>query len=220
VNTVKKLNWQPSGTEWGEYYDITNYTDIAFEHKKNLLIEWLDRVSPKAVWDLGANKGVFTRLASDRGINSMAFDIDPAAVEGNYQLVKSRKEKDILPLIIDLTNPSPPLGWHNRERESFSERAPADMVFALALIHHLAISNNVPLNQIANFFCDIGRWLLIEFIPKGDSQVQKLLQNRDDIFDHYTIDDFEETFRLKFVIHEKVKLQESERYLYLMERRD
>jgi hypothetical protein len=219
ANTVKKLSWQPEGTEWGDYYDITNYSETAFEHKKNLLVEWLDRVSPKMVWDLGANRGLFTRLASERGIYAISFDIDPAAVEQNYKQAKSGKEKDILPLILDLTNPSPALGWHNRERVSFPERAPAEMVFALALVHHLAISNNVPMDQLADFFCDVSQWLVIEFIPKRDSQVQRLLRNRVDIFEHYTEDDFERTFGDHFVIHEKVKLQESERSLYLMERR-
>jgi ribosomal protein L11 methylase PrmA len=220
TNTVKKLKWNPEGTEWGDYYDITNYSETAFKQKKDLLSEWLGRVSPKWVWDLGANRGIFTRLASDQGISSIAFDIDPAAVEQNYRQVRSEKEKHILPLVLDLTNPSPALGWHNRERVSFSQRGPADMVFSLALIHHLAISNNVPLTQLANFFNDMGKWLVIEFVPKGDSQVQKLLKNRLDIFDHYTREDFEKVFSSQFKIHEKVKLRESERYLYLMESRE
>ena len=218
--TVKKLKWKPEGTEWGDYYDITNYSETAFKQKKDLISEWLGRVSPKWVWDLGANRGIFTRLASDLGIPSISFDIDPAAVEQNYRQVKSGKEKQILPLVLDLTNPSPSLGWHNRERVSFSQRGPADMVFALALIHHLAISNNVPLTQLANFFHDMGKWLVIEFVPKGDSQVQKLLKSRLDIFDHYTREDFEKVFGSQFTIHEKVKLRESERYLYLMESRE
>jgi ribosomal protein L11 methylase PrmA len=220
TNTVKKLKWNPEGTEWGDYYDITNYSETAFKQKKDLLSEWLGRVSPKWVWDLGANRGIFTRLASDQGIPSIAFDIDPAAVEQNYRQVRSEKEKHILPLVLDLTNPSPALGWHNRERVSFSQRGPADMVFSLALIHHLAISNNVPLTQLAIFFNDMGKWLVIEFVPKGDSQVQKLLKNRLDIFDHYTREDFEKVFSSQFKIHEKVKLRESERYLYLMESRE
>ena len=97
--------------------------------------------------------------------------------------------------MLDLTNPSPALGWHNRERESFTGRAPAELVFALALIHHLAISNNVPLPQLVDFFHDMGHWLVIEFVPKTDSQVQKLLASRLDIFDHYNRVNFETAFR-------------------------
>jgi hypothetical protein len=218
-NTVKNLAWKPSGTEWGNYYEITNYTDAAFEHKKELVSEWVARVNPSLVWDLGANTGVFSRLASEHGIPTVSFDIDPAAVEQNYRQVKSAKEKNILPLVLDLTNPSPALGWHNRERESFMNRAPAGMVFALALIHHLAISNNVPLPQLADFFHDVGHSLVIEFVPKLDSQVQKLLASRQDIFDHYNLPEFEAIFGQRFDILEKIQVRESERFIYLMRRK-
>lgn len=218
-NTVKKLEWNPAGTEWGNYYEITNYTDAAFLHKKELISEWLKERKPTQVWDLGANNGIFSRLASDQGVFTVSFDIDPAAVEQNYQQVKGAKEKSLLPLVLDITNPSPALGWHNRERESFIERAPADMIFALALIHHLAISNNVPLTQLVDFFHAMGKWLIIEFVPKSDSQVKKLLQSREDIFDEYTLEDFERVFESRFTIHNKVKINEAERHLFLMERR-
>ncbi|MBK9925605.1 MAG: class I SAM-dependent methyltransferase [Anaerolineales bacterium] len=218
--TVKKLNWKPAGTEWGNYYDITNYSDKAFQHKQTLVSNWISRVAPKLVWDLGANDGTFSRLASDKDILAVSFDIDPAAVEQNYQKVKAKSEKSIVPLLLDLTNPSPAIGWHNRERESFIERAPADLVLALALIHHLAISNNVPLPQLADFFADAGKWLVIEFVPKSDSQVQKLLTSRKDIFPNYTRESFEEAFAERFTIREKVAVEESERFLYLMEKRD
>jgi hypothetical protein len=218
-STVKKLNWKPAGTEWGNYYEITNYSDAAFEHKKELVSKWLDQSNPGSVWDLGANTGVFSRLASRREIPTVSFDIDPAAVEQNYRQVKSSKERNILPLVLDLTNPSPAMGWHNRERESFSGRAPAGMIFALALIHHLAISNNVPFLQLVDFFHDLGQWLIIEFVPKSDSQVQKLLASRLDIFDHYTRDDFENVFRQRFDVIEAVQVQESERFIYLMRRK-
>ena len=217
--TVKKLSWKPAGTEWGNYYSITNYSNKAFDHKKELVSEWTTRVAPKMVWDLGANNGEFTRLASKQGINSIAFDIDPAAVEQNYNQIKSANEQNILPLVMDLTNPSPALGWHNRERESLSNRAPADMVFALAIIHHLAISNNLPLQQLSDFFSSMGNWLIIEFVPKTDSQVKKLLTSRLDIFDQYTREDFEGVFASQFIVHEKVNLRESDRFLYLMEKR-
>ncbi len=218
-STIKKLTWKPAGTEWGNYYEITNYTDAAFEHKKELVSKWLDQVNPHSVWDLGANTGVFSRLASGRGISTISFDIDPAAVEQNYRQVRSAKEQNILPLVLDLTNPSPAIGWHNRERESFSDRAPAEMIFALALIHHLAISNNVPFPQLADFFHDMGQWLIIEYVPKSDSQLQRLLASRVDIFDHYTRDDFEEIFRQRFDILETVQVRESERFIYLMRRK-
>jgi hypothetical protein len=138
-------------------------------------------------------------------------------VEQNYRQVKGEKTENLLPLLIDLTNPSPSIGWANEERDSFGARGPADMALALALIHHLAISNNVPLLQVADFFANIGKWLVIEFVPKADSQVQKLLVSRQDIFPNYTREGFENAFRQRFRIAEAVNVRESERVLYLME---
>jgi fibrillarin-like rRNA methylase len=91
------------------------------------------------------------------------------------------------------------------------------MVLALAVIHHLAISNNVPLPQLADFFAETGKWLVIEFVPKPDSQVQKLLVSRKDIFPNYTRAGFEAAFKTRFAIREAVEIRESERVLYLME---
>lgn len=217
--TVKKLSWNPVGTEWGSYYEETNYTDAAFQQKRSIISGWLDRINPASVWDLGANDGSFSREASNKGINTIAFDIDPAAVEKNYQRLKANKEKSLTPLVLDLTNPSPAIGWHNKERNTIFERGEAEMVFVLALIHHLAISNNVPLPLIANFLADTGSWIVIEFIPKSDSQAQKLLQNRPDIFSDYHLEGFELAFMQHFNIVEKLQIQESERFLYLMKRK-
>jgi ribosomal protein L11 methylase PrmA len=216
-STVRKLEWKPGGTEWGNYYDITNYSDAAFEHKKQLVGEWSTQLKPTLVLDLGANNGVFSRVAAQSGAYVVSSDIDPTAVEQNYRQVKEEKGENLLPLLLDLTNPSPAIGWANKERDSFGERRPADMVLSLALIHHLAISNNVPLPQVAEFFQRVGKWLVIEFVPKSDSQVQKLLVSREDIFPNYTRDGFEGAFMEKFAIRESVVLRESERVLYLME---
>jgi len=215
--TVRKLAWKPGGTEWGNYYDITNYSDVAFEHKKQLVAEWVKQVNPALAWDLGANNGVFSRVASSNGSFVVSFDIDPTAVEQNYRKAKSEKAANLLPLLLDLTNPSPSLGWANRERDSFGLRGPANMVLALAVVHHLAISNNVPLPQLADFFAETGQWLVIEFVPKSDSQVQKLLVSREDIFPNYTRAGFEEAFKKRFKIHNAVDVRESERVLYLMQ---
>ena len=217
-SAIRKLEWKPGGTEWGNYYDITNYSDSAFDHKKQLVGEWAGRMKPKLVWDLGANNGVFSRVAGEGGAYVVSSDIDPTAVEQNYRQMKSEKKENLLPLLLDLTNPSPSIGWANEERDSFAGRGPADMVLALALIHHLAISNNVPLPQVADFFARISKYLVIEFVPKSDSQIQKLLISREDIFPNYTREEFEAAFRQRFKICEATNVRESERVLYLMER--
>jgi hypothetical protein len=163
--------------------------------------------------------GTFSRIASGRGISTIAFDFDPAAVELNYRRVQEEKNGKLLPLVMDLTNPSPALGWAGSERMSLAERGPAGAVFALALVHHLAISNNVPLGMVAEFLASLSRWLLIEFVPKDDPQVQRLLVSREDIFPQYSADGFESAFREHFVTHRREPVGESGRWLYWMERR-
>jgi hypothetical protein len=140
-------------------------------------------------------------------------------VEINSRQVKEQKETNLLPLVLDLTSPSPALGWHNRERDSFLQRGPAGAVLALALVHHLAIANNVPLERVAEFFAGCGEWLIVEFIPKSDSQVQRLLRSREDIFSEYTRPGFEAAFGQWYTFQEARAIRDSERWLYLMKRK-
>jgi len=218
-SAVKKRSWKAAGTEWGDYYQDTNYTTTAQQHKKEIINSFIEKSKPQNVWDLGANNGFFSRAASDRVIHTIAFDIDPVAVELDYHDSKQKKESHLIPLLLDLTNPSPGIGWKNEERMSFIERGPVDMVMALALIHHLAISNNVPLANIAGFFHKICKTLIIEFVPKNDSQVLRLLTTREDIFTHYTQKDFEKDFAEYFDILDSRPIKESERTLYFMQRK-
>ena len=213
---IQGLVWRPRGTEWAEYYQDDSYTPEALEHKKRIVGDFLDKAKPNTVWDLGGNIGVFSRLASSREIDTVSFDIDPACVEVNYRTVKDKGETNILPLLLDLTNPSPGIGWENRERTSLLERGGAEMVMALALVHHLAISNNVPLGRIASFLRRMCRWLIIEFVPKSDSKVQKLLATRKDIFPDYTREVFEREFSKLFRIQSAVGITDSQRTLYQM----
>ena len=219
-SAIKKLKWQAQGTEWADYYENINYSSDVLQHKKQIVAGFLDKIKPIVVWDLGANVGIFSRIASDKGIQTISFDIDPAAVERNYLECVRKGEANILPLVLDLTNPSPSIGWENQERMSWVERGPADTVLALALIHHLAISNNLPLDKIANFFNRVCcRSLIIEFVHKSDSQVQRLLSTRDDIFPDYTQRVFENEFKKYFAIQNSVMIRNSKRTLYLMQRK-
>jgi len=214
--TVKNLTIRSGGTEWEHYYEATNYSEQAFDEKKAIVAALIDRVHPERVWDLGANTGEFSRIASSQNIFTVAFDVDPGAVAQNY--IRARVEKDpyLLPLVMDLTNPSPDLGWGQEERQSLIHRGPVSLVLALALVHHLAISNNVPLEKIAQFFRDLTEHLIIEFVPKSDSQVQRLLQSRQDIFDQYTIPGFEAAFATWFEVIDSRQISGSERRIYLM----
>lgn len=215
---VEGLNWKPEGTEWGDYYSDTNYSVESMTAKKALVSEFIQAAKPstKTAWDLGANNGEFSILATALGLNTVAWDIDPAAVEKNY---RGRVEDSrLLPLVQDLTNPSPAIGWDLRERDSLVERGPVGLVLALALIHHLAIGNNVPLGQIASFLANLSEWLIIEFVPKEDSQVQRLLSTREDVFPRYTQVDFESSFASCYEVIRNQPIKGSMRTLYLMRR--
>ena len=214
---IYNLKLSRQDTEWVNYYSNTNYSSTAFKHKKMIVSEFLKIAKPKkCVWDLGANEGVFSRLASEQRINTISFDIDLLAVEKNYLKAKLDSDKYLLPLIIDLTNPSPAIGWENNERYSLIERGPADCVLALALIHHLAISNNLPFVKIAEFFRKICQWLIIEFVPKNDSNVKILLSSREDIFSDYLQENFETEFSKYFKIINRKNIINSKRVMYLM----
>jgi hypothetical protein len=217
-SAVNKLNWVPGDTEWDNYYDTSNYSKEALKRKQEIVAGLLERVKPADVWDIGANRGVFSRIASEKGIRTISFDFDPSCVEKNYLDHKQSTKKNILPLLLDLTNPSPGLGWHHNERMSLLERGPGDCILALAIIHHLAISNNLPLVRIASLFADIGKSLIIEFVPKEDSQVQKLISTREDIFDDYSRKAFEESFMKYFQIIDSIPIEGTSRILYLMKK--
>lgn len=219
TTTIKKLHPHRQKTEWSDYYNRTNYSDTSLLDKKSIVEKYLHQTTPTTVWDLGGNDGFFSRIASDQGIETISFDIDPFAVEQNYQQLKAKQEASILPLVLDLTNPSPAIGWGNEERDSLTNRGPAHTLLALAIIHHLAISNNLPFEKIAHYFSQLGSNLIIEFVPKTDSKVQYLLSSREDIFDNYTEQDFEKSFSQYFSIVEKQKVLNSERVVYLMKKR-
>lgn len=219
-SSVEKLNWAPVGTEWVDYYDTShNYQPEALGHKTEVVESFLEQVRPNTIWDLGANTGYFSRLGSRRGIPTYAFDIDPGAVELNYLQTKKDEDAHLLPLLLDLTNPSSSMGWASEERMSILERGPVDAIFALALIHHLAIGNNLPFGLISKYFANLGEWLLIEFVPKDDPQVQRMLVSRQDIFSDYTQSNFESSFSGYYEIVHKEVIADSDRIIYFMKRR-
>ncbi len=215
-SATKKMSWRPGKSEWVNYYSECSHVPKFLEDKIKQVSGYLDFLKPGAVWDLGANTGVFSRIASDRGITTVSMDTDPGCVEDSYLQTLKTGEKNLLPLWVDLNNPSPGIGWENKERKSIQDRGPTDTILALALIHHLAISNNVPLAKIVSFFNYVCRSLIIEFVPKSDSMVQKLLASREDIFPDYTQKAFESEFTQFFEIIKSEKVGDSERTLYLM----
>jgi hypothetical protein len=214
---TKSLALKSNTGVWSDYYADTNYSESAAAHKAELVGQYIEKAAPKMTWDLGGNVGRFSRLAAERGSYTLSLDLDPAAVELNYRACRKESIQTMLPLVMDLTNPSPDLGWAHQERSSLQSRGPADLLMALALVHHLAISNNTPLDRIAQYFAALGRNLIIEFDPKGDSQVNRLLASREDIFDNYTQEGFEQAFGEYFKTLDRQPVQDSKRTLYLLQ---
>jgi ribosomal protein L11 methylase PrmA len=215
TSTVRGLDWQPGGTEWFDYYEANNNYGDALREKEKLVGEFLDRARPKRVWDLGGNTGRFSRLAAARGAQVVCWDLDPGCVETNYRHVRAHDEAGVLPLLLDLTNPSPGLGWAHAERDALADRGPADTVLALGLVHHLAISNNVPLDRVAAYLARLARTLVIEFVPKQDSQVRKLLATREDVFPDYDEAGLERALAPHFSIERRAPIPGTARTLYL-----
>jgi hypothetical protein len=212
---VTSVAWRTQSA-WADYYaESESYTSEGFAQKAQIVEAWIQRIAPARVWDVGANTGYFSKMAARRGAYVAAFDSDPACVETLYREVRDRQISGVLPLVLDLTNPSPPIGWGNAERMTLAARGPVDLLLALAVTHHLAIGNNVPFAAIADYFARLTRRAIVEFVPKADPMVQRMLSAREDIFGEYTESAFEMAFATRFAIDERV-VSSSGRTLYLM----
>ncbi len=178
-------------------------------------------VAPETVWDLGANTGRFSRIAAGTGATTVAMDIDHGAVEAAYRSLEADppSEGTVLPLRYDLANPSPGIGWAATERMTLAERGPADLLLALALVHHLAIGNNVPLARVADHLAELGRNLVIEWVPKHDPMVEVLLATREDVFAGYHDQGFRDAFATRFEFVDEQAVAGTDRVLHLLRRR-
>jgi ribosomal protein L11 methylase PrmA len=215
--TVRKLSPPTVSTEWENYYEETNYSDPGMQQKLEVIEKILAgfEVAPETVLDLGANNGRFSLLATRYAKTVIAQDIDHNAISQLYFNLRAENNNDgVLPLVQDLSNPSPTLGWAQAEREGLMQRGRVDVVMALALVHHLAIGNNLPLKSIVGFLAALGKHVIIEFVPKGDSQVDRMLVTREDIFCDYTQENFELALAPTFKILNKYPLADSQRIVY------
>ncbi|MBN1277826.1 MAG: SAM-dependent methyltransferase [Deltaproteobacteria bacterium] len=217
--TVKGINWKRSSEIWEGYQEIRTYQDEDVAKKSEYVDNVVKRLEPEMVWDLGANTGEFSLIAASEGAFVVSIDGDPACTEFLYQHIsRSDSIKNILPLTMDLANPSPALGWDSRERLSLRERGPADLVLALALIHHLVLSAYVPMPLIAQWFGGLGNHLLVEFVPPSDPMVKKLLANRGEEHLPYSLDVFQSDFGNVFNFIDQISLKNG-RILFLCERK-
>ena len=219
-NAVRAVTWDPPRSAWSHYYeDRPSYEQQAFERKKAVVGDWLRRLRPATVWDLGANTGQFSAIAHEHGAQVVALDGDLSCVELMYRQARAEGRDWILPLVADLASPSPAIGWANAERMTLEQRGPADLLLALALVHHLAIANNVPFAGIAEYFARLASRAIVEFVPRNDGMVTQMMAGREDVFADYHRDAFERAFSASFFIEERVTLAPSDRVLYLLRAR-
>jgi hypothetical protein len=215
---VERLTAKGGDGQWAAYESFAPYTETARRSKEALVNGFLLELRPGVVWDLGANTGAFSRIAAAAGAFVVALDGDAAAVDATYRTVVADGEKRVLPLVIDLTNPTGSFGWALAERASLFERANADLVLALALVHHLAIGHHIPFDAIARLLGRLARHAIVEFVPPDDPQVQRLIGARPETFGHYTRAGFEQAFGRVFAIRTVAPIDDSGRVLYLLER--
>lgn len=216
-NDVENLTLPRRKTEWGDYYADTNYTSEAFSFKRKTVERFCREVGPSRTVDYGANTGEFSRIASGCSGDVIAADVDPMAVETLYRSVR-RTPEPVYPVLQDLNNPSPGLGLFNEERSSFFSRAHGDLVLGLALLHHLRIGGNWTFPQIVRLFSETAPAAVVEFVPKEDSQVQRLLRSRPDICSDWTLENACAEFRHAYERCEAVPIPDSKRTLLLLRR--
>jgi SAM-dependent methyltransferase len=217
---VRKQGWEPGQSAWRDYYAAKeSYSDEAMAHKEELVAKFVGELQPRSVWDLGANTGRFSSLAARTAASVVALEMDPSAVEVSWRQAAAGETPTVLPLVMDFANPSPGLGWAHAERQSLSDRGPADVALALALIHHLAIANNVPLADVAAWFATLCQWLVLEWVPKDDPMVRRLLASRHDVFDGYSEQGLEDALADWFEVVRRERVNGSQRTLYLLRRR-
>ncbi len=223
-NYIKDLSLNEK-TEWKDYYSITNYDAEAFEFKKQLVSKWHAATGGSKVVDFGGNDGTFSRVLKDTGAELLVTDIDPNAVNQNYTQVLKNKEHNILPLVSDLLNPAPGIGFNNKERLSLQQRIKDnnfDVALALALIHHISLTGNVPFEMSAQMFASLTPYLIIEFPDREDSWVNFLLQSKREFaghFDYYNKQNFENAYLDVYDVIEQQDIPDTHRTMYLLKRK-
>lgn len=216
------LEWDQQHSVWSDYSDRAHYTDVDLETKERFVADAVRaHPDPRLVLDLGANDGRFSHVAVDAGAAAaVAADFDALVIDRLYRRLRDRGERRILPLVLDLANPSPAIGWRNAERPAFVDRVRPDVTLCLAVVHHLALTNNVPLDEVVAMLADFadakrGTSLVVEFPHPDDVMARRLLaRKRAGLFDHYSVESFEQALAARFDTVERVELPSGTRTLY------
>lgn len=217
-NFISKLKDFKTISTWDTYSLNNSYSDNADFKKKEIVKNFFLKHKFNLICDLGCNDGEYSEIALNNGChNVVGFDFDLNAIENAFKKSKTQK-LNFLPLFFDASNPSTNLGWDENERKSFKERAKFDGMVALAFEHHLAIAKNIPLDQVVKWLTSLAPKGLIEFVPKEDITIKKMLEFKGDIFFDYTIEKFEEYLNFNCKIISKNKIDETGRIIYEYEK--
>ena len=215
AKVVRGLEWTPAGSEWSEYRTTSTYTDEDAAQKAEFVRAAAASAGARLVWDLGCNDGSYSRIAAEHADYVVALDADQAVVERLYRELRAAGETRILPLVADLADPSPNLGWRGRERTALAERGRPQLMLALAVLHHLAITRNVPVEEFLGWVRSLGSSLVIEFVDRGDPMAERLLAaKRTGLHDDWRRDVFEQRLGEAFDLERSVALASGTRFLY------
>ncbi len=212
--TLEGLRLRKVDTLWTRYEQACSIDDQALAFKDRFVERALEAAAPGMVWDLGANQGRYSVMAARRARAVVAFERDPETAELLYRRGRRDGGGKILPLVMDLLDPSPGQGWEGRERQGLADRGRADFVLCLALVHHLAIGGGLPLPRFLDWLKGAGDRGVVEFVPKDDPQCRDLLRWRKDVFPGYTVDGFEAELARRFSVVERAVLPGTSRILY------
>jgi hypothetical protein len=214
---VERLQWKLPDTAWTGYGADPGYADEDREAKERFVAAAAERRTPALTWDLGTNDGNYARIAARSSDYVIAMDADHATVE---QLYRALREEDgpagkVLPLVIDLCDPSPDRGWRNLERPALAKRGKPQLTLCLALIHHLSITRNVPVREVVAWLASLTSSLVIEFPTREDPMVKRLLAaKRDEGHADYDLAHFERCLEERFEVHNRLELPSGTRVLF------
>ena len=212
---VGSLSWDPPEGVWVAYGERNSYTDDDARRKDDFVREVARARRWGLVWDIGANNGRYSRIAAEGADHVVAVDADQGPVELLYRTLREEGDTKILPLTMNLADPSPGLGWRGLERRPLADRGGPDLVLALALVHHVAISANVPVREFVDWLASLRSSLVIEFPTREDPMVQKLLApKREGLHPDYELEAFERILGDAFEIERRERLQSGTRILY------
>lgn len=219
---LRKVTPDPQRTSaWSDYMATHSYGDTAFAAKERFVRAALAQARPGAVLDVGCNTGHFALLAAELGARVVAVDRDPVVIDVLHRVAGERRA-DVLPLVVDISRPTPGVGWRNGECPGFLDRARGgfDAVLLLALVHHLMVSERVPLEEIAALAAELTRGIaIVEYIGPADPMFRRLLRGRDALFADFTVAQFEAAFGRHFDLVEGEPVPGTDRKLYVARKR-